>query len=140
MQPVKRMATDKSDAAAKAYAEARRKFEEQQQKLEQLERYRDDYRGQRGAAGGQGMDAFRLRDYNTFVARIDGAIEHQRSLVERTEAEAARRRSEWMQVLGRARAIDKVVTRYQDEERREGERREQRASDELAQRRRPRDE
>lgn len=132
MQPVQRVAEDRADAAAKVYAEARKRLEEQRARLQQLIQYRQDYLNQRAANNGGAMDGFRLRDYNAFIARIDTAIQHQQQAVAVAEGEAQRTRRLWTDVLGRARAIEKVVERYQDDERREDNRREQRLSDELA--------
>ncbi len=135
LNPVRRLAQDEADAAAKRYAEAKQRLEAQLGKLAQLENYRNDYAGQRSAIGGDGIDPFRLRDYNAFMARIDAAVSQQRQQVSETEASVEQARQHWMQLLSRARALDKVVTRYQDEERRDADRRDQRQLDELAQRR-----
>lgn len=82
------------------------------------------------------MDGFRLRDYNAFLARIDAAIRHQQEVIRQVEADTERLRLVWMEQLGRARAMDKVVERYRQEEQRADERRGQRQTDELALRRR----
>lgn len=139
MEPVQKLTEERANAAAKAYGEARERSEEQRRRLGQLTSFRDDYLSQRTSSGESGIDGFRLRDYNAFIARIDAAIQHQRGVIEQAEADAERLRKVWMELLGRARAVDKVVDRYQDEERRTEERRNQRQNDELAQRRRPLD-
>ena len=54
--------------------------------LEQLQSFRRDYQNQRTASGQVGIDAFRLRDYNAFIARIDTAVEQQ-SLIEEVRRE-----------------------------------------------------
>jgi flagellar FliJ protein len=133
MEPVKRLADDKADVAAKALAEAQRRLEEQQRRQEQLQEFRGQYQTQRARSGETGIDGFRLRDYNAFVGRIDEAIAQQRQAVAQAEAEVARLHQQWTELLGRARAIDKVVDRYQQDERRDQERRDQRQSDALAQ-------
>lgn len=129
MEPVKRLADDKADGAAKALAAAQRRLDEQRQRLEQLQEFRNQYQEQRTRSGETGIDGFRLRDYNAFVARIDGAVAQQRDVVAQAEAEVDRARQHWTDLLGRARALDKVVGRYQQEERRDDERRAQRLSD-----------
>lgn len=134
MEPVQRIADERARAAAKVYAELRARHEEQRGRLKQLRSFRDDYLRQRTEAVQAGMDGFRLRDYNSFIARIDGAIEQQQQLIAQTEGDLARARRQWMELRGKSRAIDKVVDRYQADERLDAERRDQRQSDELAQR------
>lgn len=132
MQPVKRLAGDRAEAAAKVFAEAQQRLEQHKGRLQQLGAFREDYQRQRVSSAGGGMDGFRLRDYNAFIARIDEAIRQQEGTVRQAEAEVERTRLQWLEVLGRARAIDKVVDRYRNDERREEERRSQRENDELA--------
>jgi len=136
MLPVQKLAEERANAAAKAYAEARDRSAAQRQRLEQLAAFREDYLNQRTASGSAGMDGFRLRDYNAFLARIDAAIRHQQEVIRQVEADTERLRLVWMEQLGRARAMDKVVERYRQEEQRADERRGQRQTDELALRRR----
>lgn len=140
MEPVKKLADDKADAAAKALAEARRRLEEHVMRLNQLQEFRGQYQMQRTRSGESGIDGFRLRDYNAFVGRIDEAIAQQRQAVAQAEAEVERMRGQWTELLGRARAIDKVVDRYQQDERREDQRKAQRQSDVPSRRRLPGDE
>jgi flagellar FliJ protein len=140
MQPVKRLSDDRAEAAAKLYAEAQQKLGQQQGRLQQLRSFREEYQQQRLSSAGTGMDGFRLRDYNAFIARIDVAVRHQQEALAQAEAEVARARNQWLEMLGRARAIEKVVENYQSDERRADERKDQRQNDELAQLRRPSEE
>lgn len=139
MEPVRRLADDQADAAARDYARRRDALEDEQRKLQQLESYRADYRAGFGQAGGGGMDPHRLRDYAAFLGRIDQALEQQRSAVVRLEAEVRRMREQWLERWGRARALERTVERYRAQERGSERRREQAASDELALRRPRRD-
>lgn len=133
MQSVQRLVDDDASRAAKAFAEAKRMVEEQSQRLDQLINFRQEYRQQLHDSGdAEGMDAYRLRDYRIFLARIDEAIEQQAQIVRRSEDEATKRRTQWLQVRGRAQALNKVVDRYRTEERQAEEKRNQRQDDELA--------
>lgn len=136
MQPVKRLAEDRADTAAKKLAAAQQRLSEQRLRLEQLQEFRAQYQQQRTRSGEAGIDGFRLRDYNAFVGRIDTALAEQQRAVAQLEREVEQNRRQWTEMLGKARAIDKVVVRYQEDERRIAERREQQKADALAQRRR----
>lgn len=133
MESVQRLVDDDASRAAKAFADAKRMLEEQRQRLDQLTTFRQEYRQQLQTSGDhQGIDAHRLRDYRIFLARIDEAIEQQQQIVQRSEQEAAQRRTQWLQVRGRAQALNKVVDRYRSEERQAEDKRHQRQDDELA--------
>jgi flagellar FliJ protein len=133
MEPVKQLAEDKADAAAKELADAQRRLDEQGRRLEQLHEFRGQYQQQRTRSGESGIDGFRLRDYNAFVSRIDEAVAQQQREIAQLEAEVERKRRQWTELLSRARAIDKVVGRYADDERRDEDRRAQRQADAVSQ-------
>jgi len=136
MRPVRKIADDKAEAAAKAYAALQQRLQEQQARLQQLEEFRAQYQEQRIRSGAAGIDGFRLRDYNAFVGRIDAAIRQQQHEVEQLSAAVEQKRQQWLALLSKAKAIDKVVQRYAEAERQEVQRREQQQNDAMALRRR----
>lgn len=133
MEPVKQLAEDKADVAAKELADAQRRLDDHSLRLTQLHEFRGQYQQQRADSGANGIDGFRLRDYNAFVGRIDEAVEQQQREIAQLTAEVEQKRRQWTELLGRARAIDKVVGRYADDERRDEERRAQRQADAASQ-------
>ncbi|MBA1146983.1 flagellar export protein FliJ [Ectothiorhodospiraceae bacterium WFHF3C12] len=135
LEPVQRIAEERSSEAGRAYGERQKFLQSQVQRLEQLEQFRDDYKHGRTAAGEAGMDAYRLRDYNAFIARIEQAIKQQRELVRNLESEVEQLRRGWMEQLSHSRALDSAVDRMRGQERRDRNKREQALLDELAQRR-----
>lgn len=132
MQPVRQIADDKAAAAAKAFAALQQRLLEQEARLAQLQGFRAQYQEQRARSGETGIDGFRLRDYNAFVGRIDEAVRQQQRDVEQLRAAVEHKRRHWLELLGKARAIGKVITRYAEAEQHEAERREQQQSDALA--------
>lgn len=137
LQPVKRLADDKADAAARELAAAQQRLGDQEQRLRQLQEFRAQYQRQRVDSGGSGMDGFRLRDFNAFIGRLDQAISHQQRLIAQSQMEVERLRRLWTEQLRHAKAIDKVVARCAEDERQAEERRAQREADAFAQLRRP---
>jgi flagellar FliJ protein len=131
---VQRMAGEKADTAARRLAERREQQEQEQERLAQLRGFRREYEQKLAVSGQNGIDAYRLRDYNAFLARIDRAIAEQRTTVERIAREVEQLRENWLAQWGNARALEQLVTRYRHRERGEAEAREQRRNDELAQR------
>jgi flagellar FliJ protein len=76
-----------------------------------------------------------LRDYQAFLSRLAEAIKQQQAVVKRAESERDAERLRWQEAAKRAKALGHVVEQWQTEERRASDRREQRESDERAQRR-----
>jgi len=79
-----------------------------------------------------------LRDYQLFLARLGEAIRQQSRIVTAARAERDAQQQHWRAAARHNKAIDHVVETWQAEERRHVERREQRDSDERAQRKKPR--
>lgn len=132
LEPVNRIAENRERRAAVEMAEFRRFLEAQQAKLDELQRYRADYTRQFEDAGRRGLDAARLADFRRILHHLAEAITWQeRRLVSlRQDFEQIRKR--WTDTRTRTAALAKVMERYQTEERREAEQREQREIDDYA--------
>jgi flagellar FliJ protein len=100
----------------------------------ELKHYREEYERQFAARAGLGMGATALRDYQVFLARLSEAIRQQTDLAARARTERDAERARWQEAAVRAKAVDHVIERWRLEERRVLERKEQRESDERAQR------
>lgn len=134
MAPVRRIAGERADKAARQYAAERERLDHERERLAQLRGFRREYEQKFSVAGGSGIGGYRLRDYNAFLARIDSAIAEQQRRLEGIEAEADSRRDTWLKEWGNAQALERLVARYRAQERQVAEQREQRQLDEQAQR------
>jgi flagellar protein FliJ len=135
MKPVQELFDDTERRLALGLAATERRVAEAEAKLQELERYRSDYDKQFAQRAGQGIGATSLRDYQVFLARLAEAIRQQQAVVKRAQAERDAERLRWQEAAKRAKALGHVVEQWQTEERRASDRREQRDSDERAQRR-----
>jgi flagellar FliJ protein len=133
MEPVARVAEQRERKAAIEMAEFRRFLEAQQTKLDDLNNYRTEYARTFEQAGRGGMDAARMADYRRILARLNDAIVYQEQRLASLHSEYEQVRQRWTDTRTRAAALDKVMERYREEERRDGDRREQGESDERAQ-------
>ena len=130
MQPVVDVATRREREAAARLGEWQRRLEFTEQRLQELQQYRDDYTAQ--FAGGGSLSAARLQDYRVFLDRLNQAIEQQRALIERTRQDCEAQRRRWIDVHGRVQALAKVVSRYRGEERASADKHEQKEMDQHA--------
>jgi len=102
--------------------------------LDELLSYRDDYANGLSNRGPKGFNAIQIKDYNLFMERLSKAIEQQQVVLNSAGARLATSKKIWIEKQQRAKAIDSVVSRYQQVEQREQSRRDQREGDEHAQR------
>lgn len=135
MKPVQSLFEDTEKRLALGLATVERKVADAEAKFHELERYRNDYENQFKQRAGRGIGATDLRDYQAFLARLVEAIRQQQAVVRRAQSDRDAERSRWQEAAKRAKALGHVVEKWQSEERRASDRREQNESDERAQRR-----
>ena len=134
LAPVQRVLGQTEQQRARDLGEARQRLVAAETKLQDLQQYRQDYERvfQQRATTGQSVMA--LRDFQVFLARLDQAIQQQGQIAEAARGDVAGRTTRWQSAAWQVKAVDSVVGRWQGEERRADDRREQKDTDERAQR------
>ena len=133
-RPVHRVAKNKENRAAKQLGISQQSVLEAETKLRELQKYRQDYLEQFRSAGRAGISAARLQEYQTFLSRLNDAIRHQESLVRAGHEDRLSKQDQWLRKRTRSKALGKVLDRYVEAERKRVEKREQKETDEHAQR------
>jgi len=138
LEPVQHIVDEAQKRLAMSVAAYEKRLLDGEKKLNELVSYKAEYeRGfQQRAATGIGV--MEMRDYQAFLARLAEAIKQQQALVNRARAEHEAERVKWQEALKRSKALGHVVERWQAEERHVADKRDQRESDERAQRKIPR--
>lgn len=126
------LARDRTEDALRRLAALQNASASASQKLELLQQYRRDYGVQLQQLMAQGMESAQWRNYQHFLATLDGGIEQQRAASEQAQARLAGGRTDWQHQQRRLNAFETLAERLQRQERAEQARREQRASDEQA--------
>ncbi|AMN46602.1 flagellar FliJ protein [Steroidobacter denitrificans] len=134
LQPVRNLVDDAQQRLAQSLSACEQRLRESESRLEELRRYRSEYETHFSRCAGSGMGVTGLRDYQAFLARLGQAIGQQQELVGRAAAQRDAERTRWQEAARRAKALGHVLERWQSEERQALDRREQRDSDERAQR------
>ena len=134
LEPVQHIVDEAQKRLAMSVAAFEKRVLEGEAKLAELERYKGEYEQAFAQRAGRGIGVADLRDYQAFLARLAEAIKQQQALVIRARAEHQEERLKWQEALKRSKALGHVVERWQAEERQVSDRREQRESDERAQR------
>jgi flagellar protein FliJ len=133
---VQQVASRTERERAEKLAEAERNAIEAEQKLVALERYRNEYEEQLAQRGAGGVDISGVREFQAFLARLGEALVAQRQVLAAARATRDQLLNSWREAAQRAQVVQTLADRWQDEARRDEDRREQRESDELAQRKR----
>lgn len=138
LEPVHAIAHDTERTCAVRVGAAERKLHEAQGREQDLRRYRDEYRAAFETRAKRGLDARNLREYQAFIAKLGAAIDAQQALLQQLDRECDRERADLGVAITRRMALGKIIERINTEERTMDERRNQRDSDERAQRGRER--
>ncbi|HEY3786347.1 MAG TPA: flagellar export protein FliJ [Steroidobacteraceae bacterium] len=134
LQIVQRVVDDQERSRAEALASSERRLRESETKLHELETYHASYVRDFTLRAGCGMDGAMVRDYQAFLTRLDEALRQQSQVVTRVRAQRDSELRTWQGAAQRAEAVGQMVKRFQTEEERAVDRREQYESDERSQR------
>lgn len=117
---------------AERVAAAQRHLKEMEDKHAALEKYRGEYEAGFAARSRAGFDAVGVRDFQAFLARLGEALVAQAELVKQAGAALDAVRAQWREAAQRVHVVDSLAERWQSEETRAANRREQIATDELS--------
>lgn len=132
-EPVVKVAENREQEAARVLGDAQSALTSAQQKQAELESYREEYVQRFHSTGATGMSAAQMLDYRAFLVKLDLAISEQALVVEQAASLVEQQRQEWFVRRGKVKMLDTVVERYQTEEQRDANRKEQSDQDDRAQ-------
>jgi flagellar FliJ protein len=130
LKPVQRFAHSKEQNAARNMGLARRNLEQEEQKLQQLKDYHQEYVARFQVLAAEGMSATQLQEYRVFLAKLYEAVKQQEEIVTASMVNHNSHKNNWRQKHSRTQALNKVVDRYHRQEQQSADRREQKESDE----------
>jgi flagellar FliJ protein len=134
LEPVVKVAENHKQQAAKALGDSQSALQQAQQRLDELKNYREEYVRRFHASGAVGMSAVQMADYRLFLSNLSRAIEQQTQLVKQAEVAVDKQRQQWFNRRGKVKMLDKVVSRFQADEQRVVDKKEQQEQDEQSQR------
>jgi flagellar FliJ protein len=126
------LASERTEQSARRLADLLKAQAGAAERLGVLLRYREEYLALMHERMCAGLSALQMRNFQQFVATLDGAIEQQRKLARQAETRLAEGRSDWQANKRRLGAFDTLAARARQEEALAEGRREQRESDERA--------
>jgi flagellar FliJ protein len=127
---VQNVVDDQERRRAEALAMSERRVTENEAKLAELQSYHDSYARGFAIRAESGIDGAMARDYQAFLARLEEALRQQTQIVIRARAQRDGEMQNWQGAAQRAEAVGQMVKRFQHEEVRAADQREQQESDE----------
>jgi flagellar protein FliJ len=134
LEKVQDVVEDQERRRAEALAGSESRVSESEVKLTELESYHASYVRDFAIRAESGIDGNLARDYQAFLARLEEAVRQQTQIVIRARAQRDGEKQSWQAAAQRAEAVGQVVKRFQTEEARAVDRREQEESDERSSR------
>jgi flagellar FliJ protein len=123
-----------TDTAAASLGALNRQLQRQDEKLQVLFKYRDEYQERLRRAGSTGLDGARLRNFHDFLERLEQAILQQHALVIEARQRVECGRTDWQSKQRKSNAFGTLELRFDLATRRHDATREQKLQDDFASR------
>ncbi|MEM6545236.1 MAG: flagellar export protein FliJ [Pseudomonadota bacterium] len=118
--------------AANVHQQRQQVAQQSQQRLGQLEQFRQEYETRLSALGKSGMDARQLADYRRFLSGLSDAISRQGDELQRDRANMVASQNDLREQSLRRMTVDELIAQTRAGLLREEERREQKLNDETS--------
>ncbi|MCE1241888.1 flagellar export protein FliJ [Oryzomicrobium sp.] len=135
LQPLIALMQERVDDATRILGTLVSAEQDAKSKLQLLMQYREEYVTRFRNASSNGLSLTSLRNYQSFIDRIDQAIAQQRATVTTSEQRTAEGQDAWLQQRNKLKAIDTLYQQRQAGEQLRENKREQKFQDEFAARR-----
>lgn len=135
LKPVIKIAENRERAAAKVLGEAQKVVQQRKKRLDELTSYRSDYCARFNGGQNAPRPVAIIANFRVFLTRLDDAIVQQQKLLEASLRDLEQKKQRWLTERTKTMALDKVSTRLQTQERQQSDRKEQKETDDRAQRR-----
>ena len=126
LQPVANLAKLNERSAAKQHGSVLRELKKQENQLDELINYRNQYLTAFKTASESGLSAIQMQDYRIFLQRLEDAIQQQQQNVINGRQNTQSSQTKWTDTRNQSEMINKVVENRQQVENQQVEKREQR--------------
>ncbi|MCL2655959.1 MAG: flagellar export protein FliJ [Betaproteobacteria bacterium] len=126
------LSQERMDEAAKKLGEALASSQAQEQKLELLDQYRNEYIGRFRVSIENGIGPDAWSNYSAFLGKLDAAIEEQQLIVQQAQSNVSAGRQLWVDERNRKKAFDTLAVRQEKIAEKRQFKMEQKATDEYS--------
>lgn len=124
------VARNRTDEAARALGALNAQGRTLEEKLALLVRYRDDYRARFREAIGKGLGRAEWENYQHFLAKLDAAIDMQRTSIAQCQRDVSAGQAKWREERRKLESFNALARRRDAADARVASKREQREQDE----------
>ena len=128
LEPLQQVADQREQDAMRQMAECRRRVEEHEQRLLELQRYLQDYSSQTAGVSTPAL----ISNRQSFMAKLREAETMQMQLLQQAQVQCEVERARWMLKRRDAGVLEQLAASYRVQEQRQVQRIEQKNMDELA--------
>ncbi len=132
LQQLLDLANERVNAAAQHLARLKLRGQSQEEKLQQLLAYQDEYRQRLADTLAQGVDISRMQDFHVFLKKLEMAIRQQKIEVQQGQLIWEEGQRAWLEERRKLKTFDILRQRYRQGEAHREYRLEQRDQDEFA--------
>lgn len=122
----------KEQEALEKLGEARQQVEAQQQQIDDLNRYQQEYRDQIRSNQRGVVSVTRLQAWQAFISQLDLVLRQQQKQLDLLQQKLDEARRQWQMAWERRRGMEKYIETCRQQEQREQDLKEQKLSDEAA--------
>lgn len=130
LDPVIEMARKATETELVKLGETNALLVQEQNQLDELMRYRDEYLARFRHDDPMVMSARKALELRGFLAQLDQAIHAQQLQVSQSQQRVNNQQNQWLEARNKEQALDSLMARYQADEQLKQQRREQRDNDE----------
>lgn len=112
LQPLLDLSNLRLDEATRQLGKLIAGEQEASQRFELLVQYREEYQSRFLAAAGNGLGPDAWRNYQSFLGRLDEAVEQARALVDASKRRTAVGQQNWLDKRGKVKAFDTLAQRH----------------------------
>jgi flagellar FliJ protein len=134
LQVVQRVTDEKQRQQARRLTQSRARVAQCEAKLKELQGYQESYVRDFDQRAASGIAGAGIREFQAFLAKLAEAVQQQRELLRKAQAESESEQTNWQGAAQRSQIMDKVVERYTARDSKARDQREQRESDDRGQR------
>lgn len=134
LQVVLSLEERKEQRALDVMNEVRRQWQAEQDRLQELQQYQQEYHQQMRAQQQGTVSVSRLQGWQSFIARLDLLIRDQQGRLTQAEERLEQARQQWQQAWERRRGMEKYIDTCRAREQRDRDLAEQKQADEAAMR------
>ena len=132
LSPIKALAQNGEKVAAQALGSSLQKQQLEEQKLQQLFQYREEYLQEMDTRVRAGISGATLQRYHHFLAKLDSAIKQQQETLNRTNKQLNVSQDHWQTQRSRTKAISQVMEKMAIKEQADEGKKEVKRADELS--------